>query len=225
MEHDNNETSEKHVEREILENEVKICLFYLGSISDGKYKPFTNKIVSKDKLVDFFNSLKNLSFWISDHEQVSYVQEVDMTRASQLFLQFESAAFLNILVNNVTFPLMSCEGQCWLEVLKILYPRLHKIQRDGHQMPVTFTYYDRRLNNSKKITTMARIIEKNSTCFIVTMEQPGIYGYGCGPTLDYHFYYLFHDGRVLPCSFDSQNFWDELSENMPKCNQSLSNWY
>ena len=195
----------------ILERDVKVCVFNLGSIAKGICAPYSSQIVPKDQLVSVFDSFKLCSLWISDQDKVTYVDIFDNThkhqsKSLQLANQFASSNFLNILIRDVQSELMSFGGQCWLEILKILHPKLHEIQTNGDQRPITLTYYDRSIQNTTKFTRMTRIIKSTSTGFIVTMEIPGIYGSGSGPTLPYHFYYLFHDGRVLPCSYAISKF-------------------
>jgi len=40
---------------------------------------------------------------------------------------------------------------------------------------------------------------------LVMVKEAGIYGFGYGPTLPYHFYWLMKDGEVVPVDYEAQN--------------------
>ena len=198
---------------------MKLQILYLER---NYHKTISLKISSANELSEFLSQLPKRGCYFKQGD--TDFQYIGILRKSLGSFELNIPAIWtpgNTIKIVSTTHIMSLPQDSWTKALKWLRPDQYKKDAPVVYLEISCNFKPmfgkERIYVTKRV--LARVLYQQDGNKIVEMIVPGVYGYGCGPTDNYRYYYLHADGDVYPIDYEVQNLIKPLVFELPlsKC--------
>ena len=191
------------------------------NLIDGK-----EEILAKDKVKE---KLKDCIFWTREGDHCH--EGSDEFKGPWKVLYCRNNLYYNqanrIHVEHGHEP-MSLQEKHWGIALRTLRPEYeHFLELDTIDIVFMYSIRDYWKKKSEKVEkkVASKVIVQDGNHLLVMALVPGVYGFGYGCTLPYHFYWLKENGGVFPVDYNAQNLSVPLGNTIPENSDiSISEW-